>query len=72
MKSQMKYINNYSYIVQRFINGWSGIGNRLEELFVNPLSRALFGEDVKTNSYYTVEEIFLDENNIWKLRGRLS
>lgn len=52
--------------------GGRGIGNRLEEIFVNPLSRTLFEEDVKANSHYTVEEISLDENNIWKLRGSTS
>ena len=46
--------------------GGRGIGNHLENSFINPLSRALFEYNVKQNDKISIKEI-KEENGIWKL-----
>ena len=48
--------------------GGRGIGNKLEEIFVNPLSRALFDDGVKKNSTYIVKKLFFNQQ-IWNISG---
>jgi ATP-dependent Clp protease ATP-binding subunit ClpA len=45
-------------------NGGRGIGNQLESLFVNPLSRALFGFPLEGREAVTVTGMAEDENRI--------
>ncbi|SOC15787.1 ClpA/ClpB-like protein [Ureibacillus xyleni] len=42
-------------------NGGRGIGNIVESMFINPLSRYLYDFDVKSNSHLTVQQISQDE-----------
>jgi len=48
--------------------GGRGIGNKLEEIFVNPLSRVLFDDGVKEKSTYIIKKLFYD-NQIWNISG---
>jgi ATP-dependent Clp protease ATP-binding subunit ClpA len=50
--------------------GGRGIGNKLEEIFVNPLSREIFERDVKEGDIFLIHDIIL-ENNIWKVTGEI-
>jgi ATP-dependent Clp protease ATP-binding subunit ClpA len=45
-------------------NGGRGIGNQLESLFVNPLSRALFRFSLEGRTSVTVNALAEDENRI--------
>lgn len=49
--------------------GGRGIGNKLEEIFINPLSRALFDSEIKENDKFVINELALEDNNIWKITG---
>ncbi|RUM60058.1 MAG: ATP-dependent Clp protease ATP-binding subunit, partial [Persephonella sp.] len=48
--------------------GGRGIGNKLEEVFINPLSELLFELMPPKNSVVIINDIF-KENNVWKLKG---
>jgi ATP-dependent Clp protease ATP-binding subunit ClpA len=48
--------------------GGRGIGNNLEEIFVNPLSRSLFDDSVNENSTYYIEKVFY-EKHVWNIKG---
>ena len=50
--------------------GGRGIGNKLEEVFVNPLSSLLFELMPPENSRVIIEEI-IEDNGIWRLKGRV-
>jgi energy-coupling factor transporter ATP-binding protein EcfA2 len=50
--------------------GGRGIGNKLEDIFVNPLSREIFERDVKEGDIFLIHDIIL-ENNIWKITGEI-
>jgi hypothetical protein len=50
--------------IRDLANGGRGIGNRLESLFVNPLSRALFGTALESRSKLEVVELSEDENRV--------
>ena len=50
--------------IRDLANGGRGIGNQLESLFVNPLSRALFGLALEGRVGVTVTALAEDENRI--------
>ncbi len=50
--------------------GGRGIGNKLEEVFINPLSELLFELMPPKNSVVIINDIF-KENNVWKLKGKV-
>jgi len=50
--------------------GGRGIGNKLEDVFVNPLSSLLFELMPAENSKVVIERIIQD-NGMWKLEGRI-
>lgn len=49
--------------------GGRGIGNKLEEIFINPLSRALFDNEIKEKDSFIISELTLEDNNMWKITG---
>jgi len=50
--------------------GGRGIGNKLEEIFINPLSRALFDNEIKEKESFIISELItLEDNNMWKITG---
>ena len=50
--------------------GGRGIGNKLEEVFINPLSELLFELMPPKNSVVIIDNIY-KENNVWKLKGKV-
>lgn len=48
--------------------GGRGIGNQLEDIFINPLAELLFELDVKEKNKVVINELTKDENS-WKLNG---
>ena len=48
--------------------GGRGIGNQLEDIFINPLAEFLFELDVKEKDKVVINEITKDKNS-WKLNG---
>jgi len=48
--------------------GGRGIGNQLEDIFINPLAELLFELDIKEKDKVVINEITKDENS-WKLNG---
>jgi len=54
--------------VRDLSNGGRGIGNQLESLFVNPLSRALFAFPLEGREAVTVTALDADENRIMTVR----
>ena len=57
-----------SWCLKDLANGGRGIGNRLESILVNPLSRALFeGESREAGSKAVVEEV-TETNRVFSVR----
>ena len=50
--------------------GGRGIGNKLEEVFINPLSELLFELMPPKNSVVIIDDIY-KSNNVWKLKGKV-
>jgi ATP-dependent Clp protease ATP-binding subunit ClpA len=61
----------YQEIVKDLGMGGRGIGNKLEVLFVNPLSRLLFELFPKEGSIVYIEDIYNDGVEGWRLKGSL-
>jgi ATP-dependent Clp protease ATP-binding subunit ClpA len=61
----------YQEIVKDLSMGGRGIGNKLEVLFVNPLSRLLFELFPKEGSTVYIEDIYNDGVEGWRLKGSL-
>ena len=51
----------YKRVLSNLENGGRGIGNIVESMFINPLSRYLFDHQVKENSRLIVQEIFQED-----------
>jgi len=51
--------------------GGRGIGNKLEEVFVNPLSRILFDVDAKESTNFIIEDIGF-KGDTWNILGNVS
>jgi ATP-dependent Clp protease ATP-binding subunit ClpA len=50
--------------------GGRGIGNKLEEVFINPLSDLLFELMPPPNSVVIINDIY-KENGVWRLKGKV-
>ena len=61
----------FSEICKNLSMGGRGVGNTIEEVLINPLSRALFENNVQQGSTLTVENILQDENG-WDLKVHVS
>ena len=61
----------YQEIVKDLSMGGRGIGNKLEVLFVNPLSMLLFELFPKEGSTVYIEDIYNDGVEGWRLKGSL-
>ena len=57
----------FSEICKNLSMGGRGVGNTIEEVLINPLSRALFEINVQQGETITVENILQDENG-WNLK----
>uniref|UniRef100_A0A832I6S1 ATP-dependent Clp protease ATP-binding subunit n=1 Tax=Pseudothermotoga hypogea TaxID=57487 RepID=A0A832I6S1_9THEM len=61
----------YERIITDLSMGGRGIGNKLESLFVNPMSELLFNLFPGENSTVTVEDV-IEDGDRWQLKGYLS
>jgi len=61
----------FQYSTDDLSMGGRGIGNKLENVFVNPLSRTIFDSNVQEANTLELVDI-VEENNHWKLESRKS